>query len=151
MFRGRIEVHQPNQEFTKMPIKDQLEQAVKVMGLVSELTKIVVGAVLALVVVSAFAAPEWIGGRLAKLNLKIDSLNAGIIKLVAMESKKTNAHAIQVAEALTQAEVQISEQPQSPDNAKALQFIRDAKAALDKQGVAIQAIASTVGLAACRT
>jgi hypothetical protein len=125
---------------------DRLERTVKAANLVLELAKTVVFFGLAMVVFGAVAAPDWIGGRIKALNMKIESIDLPFIKLVADETKASNANTIQVAEALTKAEIELSEDPSNANTTRALEAIRSAKLVLDEQSKSMAKVANKAGL-----
>lgn len=136
---------------------EKVEKLSKFLNLLNEFVKFGAMAALALLAVVALAMPNWVKGRLANLDLEIKEVNAGPIKLVAKEAVKAGANTLQIAEALTLAEVQLSViktnlqgQATNPNYASAFseteQSIHRARAALEEQGTSLKTAGKAVGV-----
>lgn len=138
---------------------EKLEALSKFLAVLNELAKVSAMGVLALLAIGAIAAPTWVKGTFTALGLEIKELNAGPLKLVATETVKAGANAVQIAEALNQAELRLTDisvnaqkQPIAARDASAigetLKKIVLARAALDEQASSIQNTGAAVGVSA---
>lgn len=116
------------------------------VGIMSEIGKLLVIAAAAFFMVSALAAPAWLTARMRDLDLRLDSVNFGVVKVVSLQAPKASAQNIQAAEALTRAEVALSEAVPAARSAAILKNIQEAKQALDAQSESLVAVAGAAGL-----
>ena len=133
-------------ETIAVPSDDNLDRVSRMLGLMGDLGKLLATLAAALFMVGALAAPDWIRGRLEKLDLKFESIDTPIGKIVARHTPQANAHTLQVAEALTQLEVAVAGDMPGEKAQKLLKNIREAKKALGDQSRSIEAVARGVGL-----
>jgi hypothetical protein len=135
-----------------------MEAMSKFLGLMNDLLKLLAMAVLALLAISAIAAPDLVKHQLARLGFEIKEINTGFLKLIATETTKAGGNTLQIAEALTVAELQLKKveatalSPASRDALAtsvddAVKTIQLARSALDDQSSAIQETAKAAGVA----
>lgn len=137
---------------------ENLERLSKFVGVLNELAKVTAMGVLALLAMGAIAKPEWVKGRLASLGVEIKEISVGPLKVVAKATVKAGGSTLQMAEALTEAELRLTElstngqQTLSASNVSAvgdtLKAILVARAALDEQSVSIQDTGKVAGVLA---
>jgi hypothetical protein len=138
---------------------ETMEKISKFLGLMNDLLKFLAMAAVALLAIGAIAAPGLVKQQLAKVGFEIKEVNAGFLKIVARETTKAGANTLQIAEALTVAELQLKKvevaalspagwSGQAASVEAALKTILAARTALDEQTAAIQESGKAAGVTA---
>lgn len=135
-----------------------IENISKWMKLQNDVIKFLGFNFLLFVATAALAKPDWVNSRLNQLNLSIDGISTPFFKLVKKETTKANLNAAQASEALTQAQIMLTNAtipnhtkiPGDSNSielamAKALGFITDAQKDLDQQAISILKTGVTAG------
>ncbi len=144
-----------------MTFADRIETLSKLLTLLSDFAKLAGVGALATMAIAALANPAWVRTRLDDLGVEIKEINAPGLKIVAKETVKAGANTLQIAEALTEAEIKLrnassglgkvgfqktAASGHDAEIAEAVKKIQSARAVLDEQSKALESTGKHVGV-----
>lgn len=126
--------------------KTTLERIATMLKHLVEIGKSISVLALGVFVGGVFIAPSWTNEILEKSNLRIESINTPLVKVVRAEGNAVSRNSAIAAEAITKAIIRISDIVPQAQASEVVASLSEAQAALDAQTLAVARIAKEARL-----